>query len=66
VALARLLRWPEDRIAAALDYVVGSVEETIGDGRFASLAAVHDALLVPEDDHVRLVRTRGEPGFEPA
>jgi hypothetical protein len=47
-------------------YVVGSVEETIGDGRFASLAAVHDALLVPEDDHVRLVRTRGEPGFEPA
>ena len=41
-------------------YVVGSVEESIGDGRFASLAAVHDALLVPEDDHVRLVPTRDE------
>jgi hypothetical protein len=41
-------------------YVVGSVEESIGDGRFASLAGVHDALLVPEDDGVRLVPTRDE------
>ena len=41
-------------------YVVGIVEESIGDGRFASLAGVHDALIVPEDDGVRLVATRDE------
>jgi len=39
---------------------VGIVEESIGDGRFASLAGVHDALIVPEDDGVRLVATRDE------
>jgi len=41
-------------------YVVGSVEDSIGDGRFAALAGVHDALLVPEDDGVRFVPTRDD------
>ena len=41
-------------------YVVGNVEDSIGDGRFAALAGVHDALLVPEDDGVRYVPTRDD------
>lgn len=50
-----------DRPAVTLClYVVGGVDEAIADGRFAALSAVHDGLLVPEEEGVGLVETRAE------
>jgi hypothetical protein len=52
---------PASTVAPAVTlclYVVGGVGEATGDGRFAALATVHDALLVPEGDGVALVEGR--------